>query len=215
MIINNILLKIKHGLLGQKGVTLVEMLIGVSIGIVVMGASYGIFLTVAKVWAVNSASMDQQADARLAVLKITRELRSASKVVEAKSNFINFQIPVTAFSDEAPTTNGATMDVTFSLETEDDWVNLKRTVVTTADTNSSVVARYLRNNDNPGVTGDATRDLFTYFDSGDNLIATVPVDDPDSILRVRIQVMTEIDTTKRPGESLETTDIVIRTNAIP
>lgn len=105
------------------------------------------------------------------------------------------------------------MTVAYALEAENDWYNLRRSVVISGTASSSIVSRYLRNNNNPGVTGDSSRDFLRYFSSTGDVLAG-PVANPDLIESVLIQVMTDIDTTKKPNETLESTSVMIRTNAI-
>ena len=120
------------------GFTLVELLIAMAVGLIVLGAMYGVFTTHNKTFSTQEQVAEMQQNARAAMDMMTREIRMAGYdplgsagpgIVIATSSSINFTLDITSTSGpDAP--DGDTSDpnenITYSLYTADGIQKLGR-----------------------------------------------------------------------------------------
>jgi len=116
------------------GFTLVELLIAMAVGLVLLGAMYGVFTLHSKTFGTQEQVAEMQQNARAAMDLMTREIRMAgydptgsagSGIVSATSNSINFTLDTTSTSHgDAPDgdTDDPNENITYSLYTPEDGI---------------------------------------------------------------------------------------------
>jgi len=123
---------------GGRGVSLIELLIAMVIGIVVLGAMYGVFISQNKTFGNQEQIVEMQQNARAAMDMMVREIRmagynptrnAAAGIVNATLNSITFTLDITDNAGTGPP-DGDTSDsneyITYSLYTADGIQKLGR-----------------------------------------------------------------------------------------
>ncbi|MBA7566410.1 hypothetical protein ES708_08101 [subsurface metagenome] len=122
----------------DRGVTLIELLIAMAVGLVLLGAMYSVFTVQNKTFGTQEQIAEMQQNARAAMDLMTREIRMAgydplgsagAGVVSAASDSINFTLDITD-DNGTGSSNGDTGDsnenITYSLYTIDGIQKLGR-----------------------------------------------------------------------------------------
>ena len=134
----------------DRGFTLVELMIAMAVGLVLLGAMYGVFTMHNKIFGTQEQIAEMQQTARTAMDMMTREIRMAgydplgsagAGVVSAASNAINFTLDIT---DNAGTgssdgdTGDSNENITYSLYTPVDGIQKLGRKSTASATNEPV-----------------------------------------------------------------------------
>jgi type IV pilus assembly protein PilW len=128
----------------DRGFTMIELLIAMAVGLVLLGAMYGVFTMHNKTFGTQERIAEMQQNARAAMDIMTREIRMAgydpldsagAGLVSAASGSINFTLDITSTSGpDSP--DGDTEDpnenITYSLYTTDGIQKLGRKSQATA-----------------------------------------------------------------------------------
>ena len=138
----------------DRGFTLVELLIAMAVGLVLLGAMYGVFSMHNKTFGTQEQIAEMQQNARAAMDMMTREIRMAgydpigsagARIVSAASSSINFTLDITSTSNPG-TPDGDTADpnehITYSLYTVDGIQKLGRK--STASAGNQPVAEHVQ-----------------------------------------------------------------------
>ena len=143
----------------QKGFTLIELIVVITIIGIIAGVTGFILLGVADAWTFKFNRADLLADGRLALNRMTREIREVKDLTSV----------TTATSSQFRFTNTGNVDITYGLSGSD----LDRTV----DSVTNVLAQ------------DVSSLSFTYYDSDGDTIATPTVSPSSTdIRRVQIDL---------------------------
>lgn len=194
----------------QKGMTLVEVLIGVVITVIIMGTAMMVFTGVGDVWSINTGNVEQSADARRTLDLISRETRAAQSVTTADAISFEFQMLTASYTDAIPSSDPNLMTIGYFMVDQGSYSQIKRTItLPSTDPSTSLISNFIRNNTDAGGGADVTRDFFHYFDSQGIEIAR-PVVDLTQVYTVRITVITDEDADNPPLEAHESTTVAIR-----
>lgn len=165
----------------DAGFTLIELLIAMAVGLVVLGATYGVFILHSKTFGNQEQIAEMQQNARAAMDIMTREIRMAgydplgsagAGIVSAASDSINFTLDITSTSGpDAPDgdTDDPNENITYSLYTVDGIQKLGRK--STAGAVNQPVAEHIQSL------------AFQYWDANGNTTATVA-----NIRRIRVTI---------------------------
>jgi type IV pilus assembly protein PilW len=148
----------------KPGFTLIELIIAMAVGLIVLGAVYGVFTIQNKSFKTQEQIVEMQQNTRVAMDMMTREIRMAgydpthnprqAGIVSATANSINF----TADLDENGVTTDANENITYALYTSDGIQKLGRT---TGSGSAQPVADYIQSLN------------FTYYDSSGAVTTTI------------------------------------------
>ena len=198
----------------QKGLTLIEVLIGAVITVVILGTAMTVFTGVGNLWSVNTGNVEQRADVRRALDRISRDTRAAQLVTNADAISFEFQMLTASFTDVVPSQDPNLMTIGYSIVDLGAYSQVKRTItLPDTDPSTALLADFVRNNTVTGGGADPDRDLFHYYDSQGIEIAR-PVVDLTQVYTVRITVITDKDTANPPLEAHESTTVAIRSSTI-
>ncbi len=128
----------------DRGFTLIELLIAMAVGLVLLGAMYGVFTVHNKTFGTQEQIAEMQQNARAAMDLMIREIRMAAYdplgsagagIVSAATGSINFTLDITSTSG-SDASDGDTDDpnenITYSLYTSDGIQKLGRKSTATA-----------------------------------------------------------------------------------
>jgi prepilin-type N-terminal cleavage/methylation domain-containing protein len=162
----------------ERGFTLIEMMLAMTIMLLVMSAIYSTFNSQTRSWMVGQEIASMQQNLRAGMYYLERSIRMAGydpKNAEAFGFVSNFPAP---YNDRGATTDGD--DIAFTVDNDGDKV---------IDTNSNEQVAYRRNPlsneleildiDNSGIWKAVAQNIssvvFTYLDA-DNAVTTNPSD---------------------------------------
>jgi len=198
----------------QKGMTLVEVLIGVVITVVILGTAMMVFTGVGDVWSINTGNVEQAADARRTLDLTSRETRAAQSVTTADAISFEFQMLTASYTDAIPSLDPNLMTIGYTLVDLGSYSQIKRTItLPNTDPTTALLSDSARNNTEVGGGADVDRDLFHYYDSQGIEIGR-PVVDLTQVYTVRITVIIDEDPANPPLEAHESTTVAIRSSTI-
>ncbi len=164
----------------SRGLTVIELLVGLSLLIVVLGATYEFLMTGQRAALTTRDSFMAQSQLRAALDNMTDEIRWASGVTAASGTSVTVQIPQnTPFSPTSP------YSVTFAYDAG------ARTVTRQQDLNPSQPVAY--NIVKPDSTAGLSID---YYDSSSLSLGQTPAD-KTAIARIRLTVIATTNRTSR------------------
>jgi len=224
----------------QKGITLIELMVALVVGIIIMGAVYSVMNTGQKSSASIARKVLTQQDARAVLNLMTLEIRMAS---------FNPQLKADLWTGNPSSSSGSCADYTFVAERKGLQIAGENQILVAMDLNAdekighpgeNEYIRYTYENNqirrrvgcgnNMTILGgagsgtrvindDAGTSLFQYFDAIGTAPMTLPLTNSqiDSIRRIRITIVTEIENQTKPfhvSQKTYTTDILVRNHAL-
>ena len=166
----------------ERGASIIEWLLAVSILSMVMGALYELYIQSDTAWRLSSAQYEAQSNARLAMKRFEKELRSAiPPLISADTTSVSFATRAVRTTD---TSAREPQTVSYYLS----GTQLRRTVAASGQSAvDSPLASYVRN--------DITNPLFRYYTStGASATAS-------TASRVAVDLIVDVDQNKNPQSS--------------
>lgn len=141
----------------QSGFTLLEILMAVFLGMILIIAGYSVYLASYKSYKYNSESAELTQNARVALERMSREIRQSQEIIipatlppdenSPTQNTIVFQDGHTVFSTPSPDPNCAIQYIRYTISSG----NLTRTIIQYKDpTQGNICVQY--NPANPAIT---------------------------------------------------------------
>ncbi len=129
----------KGNRLDQKGITLIELLIGFAISAIVVGGIYRVFVAQSKAYVVQDQVVEVQQNIRSAMEILLRDLRMAGYDNDSLTSKISIAAPIINAGDHSVTVSYEyddthRHDVTYSLDNG----NLKRQLTVSDDVGASI-----------------------------------------------------------------------------
>jgi type IV pilus assembly protein PilW len=166
----------------QKGVTLAELLVAMTLSLIVLGAVYSTFRVQSHTVKVQGQRMEAQEYARAALDIMVREIRNIG--------YFRNRVPCTTpgNTNGIVTASNTTIRFVYDLDYDGFCVTSGEDITYTYDSVSKNISRTVNVGPNPGPTenltnGNMTAFSFTYFDANEGATTTLA-----SIKRVRISL---------------------------
>lgn len=185
----------------RKAFTLVEILTVVVLGAIIISAAYGVYLASYKSYKYNSESAELTQNARIALERMSREIRQAQEIINPQTmpptadsptqNIIVFQDGHTIFSTPSPDPTCAIQYIEYTISNN----NLIRTIIQYKDPlQGNLCVKY--NPANPQLTVNRlpeeikAENIKTLKFFGSNTLITIFIEVTDGKINYKFQTQT-------------------------